>query len=325
MRWSCFVLSLLGVCNLCGCNSWGLGEGPDERALRSPVFVPFVAPPPDQGFQLSMVYDAPPQAESLKCQVGKLPGIAVHQINKVLSRQNADVHHMAIIVMPFAEAVLPEGLFDCQDLYLEYPEVMESGIALFGSQNPSFDAILPEGVVAPVPGGIQYMQELHFINVTDETQHVWSKVNAYTIDSTEVTGAMNGFSKNDRKLNIPPHAKHDEWSRCVMTHDIDLLFMTSHTHELAENFTVRLFDGTEVGEQVYENPDWHAPPLKPFTDAPLRIPAGTGFEWTCHYDNVTDHEVNWGLSATDEMCQMIIAFTPGSSDIDCQVVETSSD
>ncbi len=309
---------------LCGCSSWDV-EPPEDVVPRFPPFDPFVAPAPGEGFQLSMAYDAPPQAESLKCQVGTLPGIAVHQINKVLSRQNADVHHMAVIVMPFAEAVLPEGLFDCQELYVAYPEVMESGIALFGSQNPEFDAILPEGIVAPVPGGIQYMQELHYINTSDETARVWSKVNAYTIDPSEVVDAMNGFSKNDRNLNIPPHAKHDEWSRCVMTHDIDLLFMTSHTHELAENFTVRLIDGHEVGELVYENPDWHAPPLKAFTDAPLHIPAGTGFQWTCHYHNVKDHEVSWGLSATDEMCQMIIAFTPGASDIDCKVVETSSD
>ena len=318
---------VFGSMLLCGCSNWDHQPETGLPPLPSVAETEFVPPAEGEGFQLAIEYDAPALTETWSCFVGELPeseGL-VHPINKVLSRQNDSVHHMVVIILPFAEEELPLGLHDCEELYSSYPSVMETGLSLFGSQNAKFDAILPEGVVAPVPGKIQYVHELHYINVNDDVEQAWSKINAYTIPNDEVVDSINGFSKNDRSLSIPPQAKHTEWTRCVMNKDIDVLFMTSHTHELGELFEVHLFDGQDgLGDLVYVNDDWHAPPLKPFTEEPLHIPAGTGFQWSCHFNNHREHEVNWGLTTEDEMCQMIIAFTPGDFDISCDVVETSN-
>ena len=53
------------------------------------------------------------------------------------------------------------------------------------------------------------------------------------------------------------------------------------------------------------------------------VPAGTGFEWSCTWYNDTDETVNYGVNATDEMCNMAIVFTPFSMTATCEVVETS--
>jgi hypothetical protein len=107
-----------------------------------------------------------------------------------------------------------------------------------------------------------------------------------------------------------------------MNEDVDLLFISSHTHQLAELFEIYHFDGATTGERLYTNDDWHAPQLMKFTPQ-LHIPAGTGFEFRCHYRNDGDTEVNWGFAATDEMCQIGIVHTPASTTAACEVVETS--
>jgi hypothetical protein len=147
-------------------------------------------------------------------------------------------------------------------------------------------------------------------------------VNAYTIPADQVTGRIWGFSQHDRNITIPPNSEHDEWTRCVMTQDIQLLYMSSHTHALGKQFTVKTFDGNNVGNELYVNTDWHAPKLLTF-DPPLQIAKGTGFEFNCHFVNPNDRTVHWGEKSTDEMCQMIIAFTPGDQSIACQVVASS--
>jgi hypothetical protein len=314
---------LLGVLLLVGCVDEQLDPAPSPIFPQIDVADSFPPPPEGEGFQLAFEYNAPALAESWNCLVGEIPPATVHPVQTALSRQSESVHHMNVAILPFAESLIPTGLWPCEELYNAYPEVMETGIALFGSQNPEFDALLPPGVVAPVPGGIQYVHELHYVNADTVDVTAWSKINVFTIDPEDIVDTINGFSKNDRNLHIPPQTQHTEWTRCVMTEDIDVLFMTSHTHELGANFEVHLFDGTNVGGLVYENADWHAPPLKSFTSEPLHVAAGTGFQWSCHFDNPNDYEVNWGQKSTDEMCQMIIAFSPGTSGINCVRVESS--
>ena len=57
----------------------------------------------------------------------------------------------------------------------------------------------------------------------------------------------------------------------------------------------------------------------------------------CRYDNSAAHQpmvdgvrgeprdVEWGVSAADEMCQIAYVFTPGDASRQCEVVASSSD
>ena len=92
--------------------------------------------------------------------------------------------------------------------------------------------------------------------------------------------------------------------------------------EKGTRFTVAEWDGASASDIFFDNDDWHSPKITQY-DPPLVVPAGTGFEYACTWENTTDVEVNYGLDASDEMCNLAIVFTPLSPTALCEVVETS--
>jgi hypothetical protein len=289
---------------------------------------PLPPPAPEEGFQVSIHATAPPGAEIWKCEV--LPFLPADDdalfafVNSVQSRQNTNVHHADLMTLFYTGLTIAPGQYDCADLYAEHTELMEEGVIVYGAQLPDARIDLPEGVAASVPIESAYMLEVHYVNASTEPVEVATYINAYTIPSDEVVDTIAGDANRDFDIAIPPGAvDHVEWTRCVFTADVDLLFLSSHTHALAKHFELREFDGVHVGDVVYSNDDWHSPQILAL-DPPVHMPAGTGFEYSCLYDNPTDVEVNWGFLAEDEMCQFAYVFTPGDSSIKCETVATST-
>lgn len=307
------VLAAL-VTSLAACSS-------EPAAMPSPGDLALPPPAPTEGFQMALDAVAEPGEELWLCQVGTSPGYG--SVGHVISRQPEGVHHMDIMVLSLTGLAIPNGTYDCAELYEAHPELMESGIFLYAAQRAEQEILLPEGVAAVLPPRLQVMHEIHYINTTSEPAAVWSRVNAYKVPHSTVEQQIWGFTVRDAHLEVPAHAEHTEWTRCVMNRDVDVLFMSSHTHELGRRVQIRRFDGTTVSEpHLYENTDWHAPALLQF-DTPLHVAAGTGFEFRCEFDNPRDETVRWGFRAIDEMCQMALVFTPGDMSAECEVVETS--
>jgi hypothetical protein len=290
---------------------------------------PFLEPPaPEEGFQVGMTVTAPAGEEIWKCLV--MDALPTEErfvwINRAVHKQSDFVHHMDLMALAFTGLDLEPGLHDCDDIYAgaQGETLMDDGIVLYASQQAEATVQLPPGVVAEVPAQTPFMLEVHYVNTSEQDVEVHSYVNGYTIPPEQVVSTIWGGAVRDRNLNVPPNADaHVEWSRCTMTEDVDVVFLSSHTHELATNFQIRPFDGQTVGgELLYENRDWQSPFLRHF-DPPLHVPAGQGFEFQCHYRSTRDTVTNWGYHAEDEMCQIAVVFTPGRSSIACEVVETS--
>ncbi|MFN0245664.1 MAG: hypothetical protein ACKV2T_02075 [Kofleriaceae bacterium] len=285
---------------------------------------PLPPPPKGEGIQVAFSATAAPGEEVWKCNVTDLPNPGYLEVNHVKSVQNDTMHHMDLMAIALAAPNLAIGEYDCAPLYEEYPSLMEDGITIYAAQQAEQQITLPEGVTASLLPKLRVMHEIHFVNPTDEPVELYSKINAYKYEGDLVTTIWGGAVR-DTDITIPANASgHVEWSRCVMNSDVDVMFLSTHTHELARLAEIRRFDGTTTGELVYTNDDWHAPPLKDFTAAPMRVPAGQGFEFSCHFDNPKSVPVNWGFLATDEMCQIAIVFTPGETTRTCEVVESGT-
>jgi hypothetical protein len=286
---------------------------------------PLQPPHPDDGVQFAMDITAPAQTEVWRCVVGPIPGAQpglLLDFNLVESRQSANIHHMDLSVLTLPEDDIADGDYDCNELYAQYPKLMDE-IIIYASQHAEQKLQLPPGVVAEVPSGLKTMLEVHYVNTTDEEQSVYTRVNAYWIDPHDVTALIWGNAVRDRHLTIPKGGSTDEWTRCEMNMDVDLLVLSTHTHQLAVETNVYRWASGETGELVYTNLDWHAPLLMDLTSAPMHVKKGEGFEFHCHYENPSDKDVAWGFSAQDEMCQMAIVYTPGNTAAKCIPVETS--
>jgi hypothetical protein len=292
----------------------GCGASPSDDLLP--------APDPDDGVQIAYAIDVLPGTEAWKCNVLDLPSDKWMSVNHVESVQNAAMHHMDLMAIALAAPELPPGEYDCADVYAQYPRLMDDGIIVYASQQAQQQITLPPGTVAELLPKMRVMHEIHFVNPTEEVATAYSKINAYKYPDDKVTQQIWGGAVRDLDIAVPPGAQsHVEWTRCVMNKDVDVLFLSTHTHQLARRAEIRLFDGTTTGERIYENLDWHAPPLEDYTAQPLHVPAGHGFEFACHYANPTDREVRWGFEAKDEMCQIALVFTPGETARKCEIVE----
>jgi hypothetical protein len=269
-------------------------------------------------FEVSFEADAKPGEEIWKCRVMQLPIVDTTDVHHVVHQQS-QLHHMDITVL--ASVNIPEGDYDCAPLYQQYPSLMEQP-TLYAAQTQNGDITLPPGVVARIPAGITVLYEIHDVNASPNPAHVFSHVKAWTIPPDQVTGTISAGVTRDRELNIPPRSDHTEWTRCLVDQDIDVLFISSHTHKLGHDVTVFRFDGQNTGDQVFQNTDWQAPKLLEYTPT-MHVAAGTGFEFRCHYINDSDTEVHWGFTAQDEMCNFVLVWTPGTTATSCKAVQTS--
>ena len=294
---------------------------PDPEGPKPEDLVP---PMPGEGFQMGITTKAPAGEEIWKCWVEELPLDGLTAVNRVEVLQTPGVHHMDIMALGLLGLPIEPGMHECDELYDTYAEMMEEGIFLFASQESAGELVLPEGIAAVLPGRLQIMVEVHYVNPTPREVEVWSRVNAYTMPMNDVQDQIWGSAARDVDINIPAGTEDwVEWTRCVLNTDVEMLLLSSHTHELSRQVDVYAFDGEETGELLYTDNDWHAPKLL-FFEEPVPIPAGTGFEWRCHYRNPREGEVNWGFGAQDEMCQIAFVHTPFDPSALCEEVESGA-
>ena len=294
----------------------------DTSATTIDDAVEYLSPPADgEGFQLAMDYTVEPYTEAWRCEVYRLNTDVISNINSIKFQQNAGMHHMTISTTGFVGGQIEPGSYDCNSLY---EDQMDSLIMLFGAQGDAQDLLeLPEGVVAAVPANIDIIHEVHYVNTTDQSIDLYSRVNAYIIPESQVTDGIWGGNVRDENINIPASAEaYSEWTRCIMNEDVEVIFLASHTHKLGIEFNIRLFDGTESGEVFYTNDDWHNPKIVKY-DTPITVPAGTGFEYSCTWKNPNDFPITYGLTSEDEMCNLTYIHTPYSMSAKCDVVESS--
>jgi len=307
------------------------GDDPDDE--REPL-----APPEEgEGFQMKMYGTAPAFSEVWLCEVYPLPieATGFTAVQSVEYSQNEGMHHFTLSALGFSlsgqstENPIEHGSYDCDDLYSD-STLMEEAVMVFGGQGDAHGELnFPEGTVANVPATIDVLHEVHYVNPTEDEVSVYSEVNAYTIDQDEVEKSMWGGSVRDEHINVPADDEpYEEWSRCVFNEDVEIMLLAGHQHALGTRFDIAPYDGEtgEVGEVFFSNDDWHTPLITQY-DPPMLVPAGQGFEWTCEWKNTTGEAVNYGNTATDEMCNMAVVFRPVEGMLSltaaCEVVETS--
>lgn len=308
-------MSLLALLTAMSCTS------PQDSAEPLPTLAP---PAPGEGFQVSLTTHAEPYSEIWDCAVFDIPTDELAPVNWVKYLQNDGLHHVTLSTLGFNTAgTMEPGMYDCNDLYAD-PVFMEDAVMIFGNQGEGEGEMhLPEGVAAQLPPTLALVYEVHYVNASPDPVDVYSYLNAYTIPDSEVESGIWGGSVRDEHINLPGNAVgYSEWSRCVMNTDVEVLFLASHTHELGVKFEIAHWDGETVGETFYSNDDWHDPKIVQY-EPPMVLPQGQGFQFTCTWDNPNPDPVTYGLTSTDEMCNLAIVHTPFDMNALCEVVETS--
>ena len=87
--------------------------------------------------------------------------------------------------------------------------------------------------------------------------------------------------------------------------NVVLLSTHSHKHTTSVDLDV-VRAGTDAG-RILQTVDYEHPTVERFV-SPMRLEAGDGLHWTCHYTNAAATMLHFGITSEDEMCFTIGAF-----------------
>ena len=146
----------------------------------------------------------------------------------------------------------------------------------------------------------------HVLNTGTETVNMYGRFTLEVKDVSLVSHPMSPFTCGNPSISLPPGSTKEVTGTCTAPFDMDIALMSSHAHARLTKVETRFYDGQQTQPDVlYTSDQWDSPKLQIMANAPLtplHVLAGQGLTFTCYYQNTTDHTINYGLSANDEMC-----------------------
>jgi hypothetical protein len=308
-----FTQTSLGVaavlCFACGSNgeaeTRGLGDTYPELQ------------PPEQGVQLQTVgREIPAGADEEWCEVAELPGEPddVYYVGRAELAMARFSHHLIVSVATGAQGDSPRLRAEPLGTPVRCPGSMIYGndlSVLTTSSVPHSSDELPPGIGHVLHGGQRVVFDYHVRNASDEAVRTAHRLNLHTSDHIEKQARYFGFY--NQYLVIPPHSARSFTDECVFKNDVLVWNLLRHTHRTGTAFEVSWAGAEHDGEHLWTSNDWEEDIRYRF-DEPKVVPAGTGFRWTCAFDNPTGETLIFGPEATDEMCILFGQFAGAGND-----------
>lgn len=291
MKQSFFAITVVQLVLCCAC----LGEA--ESTLASGELVFELGP-----FELS------PGEELNTCAYLQLPeGMSPYVVD--MRQQNSGyVHHFGLYPN---NLILPQDMQYCPPL----SALVSRGTILYLGTRDQGPATLPSGVAFELDLQQQMLMDLHLLNASDVsvTETMTLTLTLGDADQSWIRAGTFAFTNPD--IEIPAQSEGRTEHRCVFPQDVNVISMSSHTHERGRMVTAHQWDGENVvGDEVYRSSSW-ADPAVVYYEQPLRIPTGHGIHYQCQYFNPDPEPVFYGATADDEMCDLFGHYYPGRDSV----------
>lgn len=171
---------------------------------------------------------------------------------------------------------------------------------VMGTQTSYLDYRFPEGVAISFPAGATADFNSHNINKQANTITGEVYVNLHTTAATNVKKVAQSLNLANQNLNLAARQRTTVAKSFQFDKKISIISLTSHTHQLAEKFVIKINGGPRHGEIVYISADWRHPNFITF-DPVITLNAGEGLTSEITYNNTKDKVVKFGLTSEDEM------------------------
>ncbi|MBA3397848.1 MAG: hypothetical protein H0T89_34810 [Deltaproteobacteria bacterium] len=302
-------LSLLFACG--GGGESGDGAPADAPSLTGDMFRLSFGP-------LSVA----PGEEGTKCiwiRLSNPTEIKVHQLRNQLSSSS---HHLIVYKddMDTTEQTTP---VDCQPFT---GALNTSGMIapIMITQKADDQLNLPAKVAYTLKPNQMVKIEMHYLNAGDAPIDATATVDFYAADPATIEHEANILFIGSPDIDIAPNATQTLHQFFTVPSYLDLsaskiFAITGHTHKLGTDVQVRVAPGpmgpmTDVYSPapfLWSEPETttHAPPFS--------IPAGGGLDFECTHVNTTNQRVEFGESATDEMCFFWAYYYPSQGSKVC--------
>lgn len=257
-------------------------------------------PPPAEGIQIQAgPYVVPAHSEKYFCytqRVTKDAGAIEVDVHNGLT-----VHHLAVFQTLSDE---PEGFSECPS------QIKMTWVPLYGGGRNTPGIKLPSNAAFKFPAGQQILVQLHLVNAGANDVHESTLVNlVYAKDPAPLLPA-GIFALGKLSFDIPTGATNfPVVGQCNSPRDLDVFALFPHMHTLGKRIALEYGATESTSQTVYQVDPWS------FGDQPmqlqtLNVKQGDFLRATCTYDNTAGHDVMYGESTLDEMCFMILFYTP---------------
>jgi copper type II ascorbate-dependent monooxygenase-like protein len=258
--------------------------------------------PPTHGLQVKTPdYTLAAGEEKYLCygmQLAEANDIAITSFASFTSDQ---VHHMEVF-----QALAPEapGLNECDGTF------KLTWLPLFGGGKNAGGLQLPSGAGFKLPKDASLIVQIHLLNATQApvTQHLVVNMD-YAADPTAVTPA-GIFAFGSMTIDLPAHSMGMQiTSSCKLPLNMNVFAAQPHMHYLGTKLEFDLGASADSMSSVYGRDPWQFGG-QPIDNWVQNLQAGQFGKVTCTYDNTTDHDVQYGESTNNEMCYLVLFYTP---------------
>jgi hypothetical protein len=248
----------------------------------------------------------PAGVEDTRCVEVRLPNAEHKWIGKIHTQLIGVSHHLIVYRVPDGEERTEP--FPCTP-FIETLSPESSGVPLVVTQVARETLDLPYGVAFDLQPSQLIRLEMHYVNPSDVDDTVQAIVQFEVLPEEQFENEADFLFIGNPDITLPPGPSTlgPTWFALPWDlADVKIFAMTGHTHHWGTNVVVERLSGeTAEPESVYDYPqwDWEEPPTARFSPQ-LAMPAGSGFRFTCSWDNRAEppQTISFGESSEDEMC-----------------------
>ncbi len=274
--------------------------------------------PPAKGFQVQTVGGMIQPGQDVEtCEVVQLPGKPedTYYVNQFEVAMTTYSHHL-LVAAAIPGSATEKSLSVGMKKKCSGPDGFGGDVyGVTGSQHPYHSETYPPGVGKTFYGGQMLVFDYHYFNTSTAPVQARSAVNFHTVDKSQVTKTAHNFGFYNLSIFIPAQSKKAFTGGCIFDHDILVSKLTRHTHQWGTDFDVYYQGGDKDGAHIWTTPNYEQ--TEYVFDQPILMKKGTGFRFTCSFNNTTAGALKFGLTASDEMCILFgtwFVVNPGDSE-----------
>jgi Copper type II ascorbate-dependent monooxygenase, C-terminal domain len=293
------AVSLLFVVG-CGSSSVSPGPAPDDADGGGSTGGPA---PASFGLTFGPLTVAP-GVERTQCITVRLHNPDRLHVGTIHNTLGSASHHM--IVYRVSDTIERTTPYDCQP----FTDTLDpaKGSPLMITQKKDDILTLPAGVAYSIAANQMLRLEMHYLNPGAAPVELKATSTFVAIADADFRDEADFLFIGNPDIALPPNATTTlgpSFFKLPATYsDVKFFALTGHEHHLGTSVAVSVAAGpTDPGKVVYDVPGWNwAEPKTVSFPTPFTVDAGSGFRFSCTWNNTTDKKVSFGESANDEMC-----------------------
>jgi hypothetical protein len=312
-----FALSVWLSCALAvaACASETGTEVP-TRGVVNVAEQPIELAPPERGFQVETSgVQIEPGDDVRMCEVVVLPGESseryyVNRIQSALAAPGEDLIVRAADPGSETAAIMDRGAsVPCTRAGEAFGEELSD---LLWSRGHYADERFPATSGKILHGGQKLAVEYHYVNNTRDAMLAKVKLSFHVVDAEQIQHLVQTARFENFTIYTPPNGRSSHLGECRVRQGMMVSELVRRTQRYGTHFKVWRVGGEHDGQLVWDSADRRDSRVT--LPSPLQLMAGEGFRFQCDYDNPTDRELRYGVSAADETCTLDATFFAAPSD-----------